>query len=104
MDQSGESILALEKSTLSRWGDGSLAAFSKSLQRCSEYTGRSCMPTTKDEVRKLVEQLPEDISWEDVQYSIYVRERVERGRLEAAQGKVLEHENVEERMRRFLTD
>lgn len=35
------------------------------------------MATTKDEVRKLIDQLPDDATWEDIQYSIYVRERVE---------------------------
>ena len=38
------------------------------------------MLNTKDEIRKLLDRLPDDASWEDVQYSIYVRERINRGR------------------------
>jgi hypothetical protein len=38
------------------------------------------MPTAKEEIRRLIETLPDDATWEDVQYSIYVRERIERGR------------------------
>lgn len=62
------------------------------------------MATTKDEVRKLIDQLPDDATWEDIQYSIYVRERVERGLLEAREGKFLNQGDVEERMKRWLND
>jgi len=47
------------------------------------------MATVKDEIRRMIEGLPDDATWEDVQYSIYVRERIERGRSEAADGKIL---------------
>jgi hypothetical protein len=39
-----------------------------------------------------------------VQYSIYVRERIERGRGEAADGKILEEDEVERRMKPWLTE
>ena len=48
------------------------------------------MPTAKEEIRRLVDSLPDDASWEDLQYSIYVRERIERGRREVDDGKVLD--------------
>jgi hypothetical protein len=38
------------------------------------------MSRAKEETRKMLEALPDDASWEDIQYSIFVRERVERGR------------------------
>jgi hypothetical protein len=60
------------------------------------------MPTPKEEIRRMVDELPDDATWEDMQYSIYVRERVERGRLEAARGQVVEQEEAEERMERWL--
>jgi hypothetical protein len=53
------------------------------------------MATVKEEVRRMVESLPDDASWEDIQYSIYVRERVERGRREAEQEKVIDQDEVE---------
>ncbi|MEI9812770.1 MAG: hypothetical protein WDO18_08895 [Acidobacteriota bacterium] len=53
------------------------------------------MATTKDEVRKLLDALPDDATWEDVQHSLYVRERVERGRREADHGDLIEHDQVE---------
>lgn len=33
----------------------------------------------KDEARRLVERLPEDATWEAVQYEIYVRQAIEAG-------------------------
>jgi predicted transcriptional regulator len=62
------------------------------------------MPTAKEEIRRLIETLPDDATWEDVQYSIYVRERIERGRREAAEGKVLEQDEVERRMKPWLKE
>ena len=52
----------------------------------------------------MIESLPEDATWEDVQYSIYVRERIERGRCEAADGKILDEEEVERRMKPWLIE
>jgi hypothetical protein len=33
----------------------------------------------KEKVREIIEKLPDDASFEDVQYHIYVRQKVERG-------------------------
>ena len=60
------------------------------------------MKTAKEEIRDLLEQLPEDSSLEDIQYHIYVRQKVQKG-LEAAQeGKTISQEEVEKRMARWL--
>jgi hypothetical protein len=37
----------------------------------------------KDELRRLVESLPEDATWDDVRYAMYIREQVELGRKSA---------------------
>jgi predicted transcriptional regulator len=62
------------------------------------------MPTAKEELRRMLETLPDDATWEDMQYSIYVRERIERGRREADDGKVIDQEEVEHRMKRWLDE
>ena len=62
------------------------------------------MATVKEEVRRMVESLPDDASWEDVQYSIYVRERVERGRREAEQEKLIDQDELEIRMKQWLDE
>lgn len=60
------------------------------------------MPSAKDEIRRMLEELPDDASWEDVQHSIYVRERIERGRREAVEGRLVEQEEIERRMSQWL--
>jgi predicted transcriptional regulator len=62
------------------------------------------LATVKEEVRRMIESLLDDATWEDVQYSIYVRERIERGRREAADGKILNQDEVERRMNPWLTE
>ena len=42
------------------------------------------MKTAKDEVRELLENLPDDASLEDIQYHLCVRQKIQRG-LEAAE-------------------
>jgi predicted transcriptional regulator len=62
------------------------------------------MPTAKEEIRRFLDSLPDDASWEDVQHSIYVRERIERGRRELEEGKVLDEAEVESRMKAWLEE
>ena len=60
------------------------------------------MATAKDEVRKLLDALPEDSSFEDIQYHIYVREKVERGRKAVEENRVFTEEEVERRLSKWL--
>ena len=52
----------------------------------------------------MLDSLPNDANWEDIQYSIYVRERIERGRREADEGKLIDQEEIERRMKRWLDE
>ena len=62
------------------------------------------MSTAKEEVESLLSRLPEDCSLEDIQYHLYVIEKVRQG-LEAAdtQGSVSQ-EAVEQRLGKWLTE
>ena len=60
------------------------------------------MATAKDDVRHLLEQLPDDVSLEQIQYHIYVRQKIERARAEVRAGSVLSQEEAEERMAKWL--
>jgi hypothetical protein len=61
------------------------------------------MSTAKEEVQSLLNKLPDDCSLEDIQYHLYVIEKVRNG-LEAAesQGTVFQEE-VEQRSSKWLT-
>ena len=68
----------------------------------SEGAKESIMPTAKEEVRRMLDRLPDDASFEDIQYHIYVREKVERG-LEAVEAnQVLTEEEAERRLSKWL--
>ena len=60
------------------------------------------MRTAKDEVRKILDRIPDEASFEDIQYHIYVREKIERGLQDVEKGRVLSQEEVERRMSKWL--
>jgi predicted transcriptional regulator len=60
------------------------------------------MSTAKEEVRKMLDQIPDDASFEDIQYHIYVREKIESGLRDIKEGHVLSQEEVEQRMSKWL--
>jgi hypothetical protein len=60
------------------------------------------MKTAKEEVRELLEQLPEDSSLEDIQYHIYVRQKVQNGLDAGRKGKIIPQDEIEKRMARWL--
>jgi predicted transcriptional regulator len=60
------------------------------------------MSTAKEEVRKMLDQIPEDASFEDIQYHIYVRAKIEQGLKDIAEGHLLTQEEVERRMAKWL--
>jgi predicted transcriptional regulator len=60
------------------------------------------MSTAKEEVRKMLDQIPDDASFEDIQYHIYVRGKIERGLRDIEEGHVLSQEEVERRMAKWL--
>ena len=59
------------------------------------------MQTAKDQVRELLEVLPEDASYEDIQYHIYVRQQIERGLADAEAGRVVSHDEVMKRLEKW---
>ena len=60
------------------------------------------MMTAKDQVRKILDLIPDDVTFEDIQYHIYVREKIERGLRDIEEGRVLTQEEVEQRMAKWL--
>ena len=54
--------------------------------------------TVKDEARRLIERLPEDVTWEDLQYEIYFRQAVEAGLKDSREGRTV---SLQEARRRF---
>ena len=61
----------------------------------------AAMGSAKEAVRRILELIPENASFEDIQYHIYVREKIERGLEDVKNGKLLTQEEVEQRMRQW---
>jgi hypothetical protein len=62
------------------------------------------MSTAKHDVQLLLKKLPEDCSLEDIQYHLYVLEKVRGGLKDAAQRGSVPQEEVEARLRPWLTE
>jgi len=60
------------------------------------------MQTTKQEVSDLLNRLPDDCTLEDVQYHLYVLQKIERGLKDVEEGRVYTQEEVEEKMSKWL--
>lgn len=60
------------------------------------------MKTAKDEVRELLDQMSEEATLEDIQYHLYVRQKVRKGLEAADQGRVITQEEAQKRMARWL--
>jgi len=60
------------------------------------------MSRVKRAVLDLVKTLPDNCTLEDVQYQLYVRQKVERSMQAAAEGRVQSHEQVTKRLSKWL--
>src|SRR5215212_3019264 len=56
------------------------------------------METAKEQVQQILQMLPEDASLEDIQYHIYVRQKIQQGLEDAETGRVLSHAEVQQRL------
>ena len=61
------------------------------------------MNTAKEEVKALLDKLPEDCSLEDVQYHLYVVEKVHRGIERAGKEGVLGQDEVERKFGKWIS-
>lgn len=62
------------------------------------------MSTVKHDLEKLLNKLPDDCSVEDVQYHLYVMEKVRRGLEDAQSNGTISQEEAEARLSEWLTE
>jgi predicted transcriptional regulator len=53
----------------------------------------------KARVRELLDRLPDDCTLEDVQYHLYVLEKIDQGLADIEAGRTISHEEVARRLR-----
>jgi len=59
--------------------------------------GLRYLMTVKEAARELVEKLPENATWDDLMYEIYVRQKIAAGTKALDEGRVVPHEEVKSR-------
>ena len=52
------------------------------------------MSTAKEEAINLITRLPDEASWDDIMYEIFVKKKIERGITAADEGRIVAHEDV----------
>lgn len=60
------------------------------------------MRAAKKEVMDILENLPEDASLDDIQYHIYVRQKIDHGLDDIEAGRTLSEEEFDQRMAKWL--
>ena len=61
------------------------------------------METAKEQVEEILQALPEDASLEDIQYHIYVRQKIQQGLEDVEAGRVVSHAEVQRRLAKWLS-
>ena len=62
------------------------------------------MSTAKQDIEALLQRLPDDCTIEDVQYHLYILEKIHRGVERAEAGRTMTQEEVEERFSEWLIE
>ena len=60
------------------------------------------MNSAKDEVRKLLDRLPDEVTLEDIQYQVYFLDEIARGTEQMNRGEIIPQEEVRRRMAKWL--
>ena len=61
------------------------------------------MSKTKEEIIRLIEQMPEEVSVADIMAELYFCHKVDSGLKELDEGKGIPHEQVKERLGKWLS-
>jgi predicted transcriptional regulator len=54
--------------------------------------------SAKQAARELIEQLPESVSWNDLMYELYVKQKIEEGLQQLDEGRGISHEEAKRRL------
>lgn len=61
-----------------------------------------CVITTKQKGCEAISRIPEESTFEDIQYHLYVLQYIEQGEQDIEDGKILTHDQVERRLAKWL--
>lgn len=56
------------------------------------------MQTAKESARDLIDRLPDQVTWEDIMYELYVKQKIEVGIKAVEEGRTISHEEMKRRL------
>ena len=62
------------------------------------------MKSLKQNVEKMIQNLPDDITAEDIQYHLYVLDKIQKGQQEIRDGKGISHEKAKARLSKWISN
>jgi len=60
--------------------------------------GVSTMQNAKDAARQIIDHLPEQATWDDIMYELYVKQKIETGLKAADEGRMVSHQEAKKRL------
>ena len=60
--------------------------------------------SVKEDIIKMIETLPDNTDYDDIMYHIYVRQKVDKGRTQLANGEGIDHADVKKSLSKWLTE
>jgi predicted transcriptional regulator len=62
------------------------------------------MKSLKKNIAKMIRSLPDDSSVEDIQYHLYVLDKIQKGQQAIRDGKGISHEEAKARLSKWITN
>ena len=56
------------------------------------------MQTAKQAAKQIIEQMPDQASWDDIMYEFYVKQKIEKGLKAVEDGRTISHEEAKRRL------
>ncbi|MCP4088218.1 MAG: hypothetical protein GY746_00275 [Gammaproteobacteria bacterium] len=56
------------------------------------------MQNAKDAARQIIDHLPEQATWDDIMYELYVKQKIEAGLKAADEGRTVSHQEAKKRL------
>ena len=56
------------------------------------------MQSAKETVRQIIDRLPDQATWDDIMYELYVKQKIEAGLKAVEEGRTIPHEEMKRRL------
>jgi len=56
------------------------------------------MSSVEQIAKQVIDRLPEDAGWTDIMHGLYVKQKIEAGLADAAEGRTTDHEDIKRKL------